>query len=137
MSFISYPSTSNRDSVAGCVAPSHGLAEGCAATVQNPYSHGVSGVLPCDMDRGLDSITIAAAPSQNEDADQGSGVVDIDALPDVDPDDAEVGVPVSATERLNKSAAALSHLLFHIPKNFFARDVLGQGYQAPTKKGAQ
>eukprot|EP00959_Pyramimonas_sp_CCMP1952_P173440 3624652-Pyramimonas_sp.AAC.1 len=32
MSLISPPSTSNRDSVAGCAAPSHGLAEGCAAT---------------------------------------------------------------------------------------------------------
>eukprot|EP00959_Pyramimonas_sp_CCMP1952_P201873 4221104-Pyramimonas_sp.AAC.1 len=52
------------------------------------------------------------------DADEGSGgvdLVDIDAPPDSDPDDAEVEAPVSAIERLRKSAASLTHA----PKNLF------------------
>eukprot|EP00959_Pyramimonas_sp_CCMP1952_P143022 2994224-Pyramimonas_sp.AAC.1 len=96
MSLASPSIASNLDSVVGCTAPRHGLADGCAAVIQNPYLHGGSGVLPCDMDRGLDSITVLAAPGQNEDADEGSGgvdLVDIDVPPDIDPDDAEVEVP--------------------------------------------
>eukprot|EP00959_Pyramimonas_sp_CCMP1952_P026674 559695-Pyramimonas_sp.AAC.1 len=78
------------------------------------------------MDRGLDSAAIAAAPGKSEDASGGSGgvgLVDVDAPPDFDPDDAEIEVPVSATERLKKSAASLSHLLTRAPKNPCLLDV--------------
>eukprot|EP00959_Pyramimonas_sp_CCMP1952_P396661 8310988-Pyramimonas_sp.AAC.1 len=64
--------------------PRHGLAEGYAAVYESPCLHGVSGVLPCDMDRGFDSTAIAAAPGQSEDAGEGSGgvdLVDIDVPP--------------------------------------------------------
>eukprot|EP00959_Pyramimonas_sp_CCMP1952_P431366 9034234-Pyramimonas_sp.AAC.1 len=37
MSFISLPTASNRNSVVGCIALRRGLAEGCAAVIQNPY----------------------------------------------------------------------------------------------------
>eukprot|EP00959_Pyramimonas_sp_CCMP1952_P067706 1413103-Pyramimonas_sp.AAC.1 len=86
-------SSSDRDLVAGCIRPRHGSAEACTVVYESPCLHGGSGVLPCDMDRGLDSITIAAVPGPNGDADEGSGgvdFVDIDAPPDCDPYDADI-----------------------------------------------
>eukprot|EP00959_Pyramimonas_sp_CCMP1952_P343692 7199427-Pyramimonas_sp.AAC.1 len=71
--------------------------------------------MPCCADCGLDSINAAAAPRRSADANEGSGegdFVDIDAPADLDPEDAEIEVPVSATERLEKSAASLLHVLF-------------------------
>eukprot|EP00959_Pyramimonas_sp_CCMP1952_P237585 4964920-Pyramimonas_sp.AAC.1 len=71
---------------------------------------------------------MAAAPGQHADADEGSGegdLVDIDVHPEIDPDGAEVEVPVSATKRLKKSAASLSYLLTLL-RALFARCVTGQ-----------
>eukprot|EP00959_Pyramimonas_sp_CCMP1952_P092488 1935574-Pyramimonas_sp.AAC.1 len=65
---------------------------------------------------------MAAALGQHADADQDLGegdLVDVDVHPEIDPDGAKVEAPVSANERLKKSAAYLSHLLTHTPKNQF------------------
>eukprot|EP00959_Pyramimonas_sp_CCMP1952_P341784 7159896-Pyramimonas_sp.AAC.1 len=69
MSLVNPPFVANHGTVVGCTKSHHGIARGCAAKFGNHYWHGVSGVLPCDTDRGLYSITTAAAP----DADEGFG----------------------------------------------------------------
>eukprot|EP00959_Pyramimonas_sp_CCMP1952_P311787 6524999-Pyramimonas_sp.AAC.1 len=104
--------------IVGCKKPYHGAAGGCAISSDNPCCYGVSGVVPHGTERELTNII--AAPSQNKDANEDSGeddLVDIDAPPELDPDDAEVEAPISATERLKKSAASLSHLLTHTPNH--------------------
>eukprot|EP00959_Pyramimonas_sp_CCMP1952_P219698 4593466-Pyramimonas_sp.AAC.1 len=72
------------------------------------------------MDRGLDSNACDAAPGPEEgdvgDAD-GVDLVDVDAPPGMDPDDAEVEVSEPLAERFKKAAASLPHLLIHTPKN--------------------
>eukprot|EP00959_Pyramimonas_sp_CCMP1952_P394111 8257838-Pyramimonas_sp.AAC.1 len=65
MSPVNPPSVPNHDTVVVCVTSHHGLAGGCAAKFENPRWHGVPGVLPYFKDRGLDFITVTAAPGQN------------------------------------------------------------------------
>eukprot|EP00959_Pyramimonas_sp_CCMP1952_P431374 9034487-Pyramimonas_sp.AAC.1 len=46
VSFVNSSSAPNHDTVVGCTKSHRGIAGGCAATFENPYWHGVSGVCP-------------------------------------------------------------------------------------------